>query len=399
MATATKAKASGGLAHKLWTGQVSYDFIGNRKIWYTFSAIVLVFCIAGLFVRGLDLGIEFKGGSKFQVDVPAVTDTTVSEYRDAALNSGVENLNPEVTTIGGSKVAVETRSLNADEQIAVRIALGDQAGIDSEDVAYDQIGASWGAQVTQKAGIALVVFLVLVSILIGLYFRYWKMALSAILCLFHDLIVTVGVYAWVGFTITPATLTGVLTILGYSLYDTVVVFDKVRENWAELEESRLTYAEAANKADNQVLMRSINTTIIGVLPVAALLFAGAFALGSGPLEDIGLALFVGMIAGAYSSIFLATPLLAQLKDLEPAVKEHTARVERRRTRSKRVQLAEQALQPGFRGQAADDDDEDDDEGASLVTITTDEAPEEPAPAKASTPRVQPKKVSRSQRKK
>jgi preprotein translocase subunit SecF len=188
--------------------------------------------------------------------------------------------------------------------------------------------------VTQKAIIALVVFVVLVFALIGLYFRHWKMALSAIVCLLHDLVVTVGVYALVGFSVTPATLTGVLTILGYSLYDTVVVFDKVRENWAETEDSRLTHAEAANLADNQVLMRSINTTVIGVLPVAALLFAGAFVLGSGPLEDIGLALFVGMLVGAYSSIFIATPLLSQLTDLDPKIKEHDDRVRRRRAKAK-----------------------------------------------------------------
>ncbi|MDR0991088.1 MAG: protein translocase subunit SecF, partial [Propionibacteriaceae bacterium] len=229
-------KPAGGLVHRLWTGQVSYDFVGNRKIWYGFSAFVLVICLLGLVIRGLDLGIEFKGGSKFQVNVSAVTDDTVGTFRDAVESSGVGNLSPTVTTVGSTRVSIETRSLDADEQIAVRTAIGQAAGVASEDVAYDQIGASWGQEVTTKAAWALVVFLVLVSALIWLYFRYGKMAISAIACLLHDLIVTVGVYAWVGFTVTPATLTGVLTILGYSLYDTVVVFDKVRENWNELDE-------------------------------------------------------------------------------------------------------------------------------------------------------------------
>jgi preprotein translocase subunit SecF len=173
---------------------------------------------------------------------------------------------------------------------------------------------------------------VLVSLLIWAYFRNYKMAIAAIVALVHDLIITVGVYALVGFTVTPATLIGVLTILGYSLYDTVVVFDKVRENTADLKNSRMTYSEAANAAVNQVLIRSINTTIIGVLPVAALTFAGAFILGTGPLKDLGLALLVGMIAGAYSSIFIAAPLLAQLQEAEPEMKEHRERLARRAQR-------------------------------------------------------------------
>ncbi len=189
---------------------------------------------------------------------------------------------------------------------------------------------SWGKQITQQAAIALVVFLVLVGLLIWIYFRDAKMSVAALLALGHDLVITIGVYALVGFTVTPATMIGVLTILGYSLYDTVVVFDKVRENVAAMETNKVTYTEAANHAVNQVLVRSLNTTIIGVLPVAAILFAGVFVLGSGPLEDLGLALFVGMIAGAYSSIFIATPLLAQLREREPEMTAHRERVERRR---------------------------------------------------------------------
>ena len=159
------------------------------------------------------------------------------------------------------------------------------------------------------------------------------MSVAALVALLHDLVLTVGIYALVGFTVTPATMIGVLTILGYSLYDTVVVFDRIRENIRELTNTRLTYSTAANSALNQVLVRSLNTTIIGVLPVAALLFAGAFILGKGPLKDLGLALFVGMIAGAYSSIFIATPMLAQMRESDPDMQEHRERLARRAARA------------------------------------------------------------------
>jgi preprotein translocase subunit SecF len=211
-------------------------------------------------------------------------------------------------------------------------------------VAYSLIGASWGGQITERALIALGVFITLVALVIGFYFRDVKMSAAALIALAHDLVLTIGIYALVGFTVTPATLIGVLTILGYSLYDTVVVFDKVRENVRDLRSSTTrTYSEAANLAVNQVLVRSINTTIIGVLPVAALLFTGAVILGEGPLKDLALALFVGMVAGAYSSIFIATPILAQMKEREPDMKKLTARVRARRAKeSQKERVAEPA---------------------------------------------------------
>jgi len=325
-----KTEPRQSLTHRLYTGDIAYNFIGRRKIWYTISAIALVISIAALLIRGLDLGIEFRGGSDFQVPT-AVTATTVTDYRQAVLATGVPSLDSTVvTTIGDSKVRVQTRSLSVSEQKTVRAAIATKAGKSSDEVAYQIIGASWGRQITQQAALALVVFLVLVALLIWIYFRDVKMSLAALGALLHDLIITVGIYALVGFTVTPATMIGVLTILGYSLYDTVVVFDKIRENVAAMEMDKRTYSEAANHAVNQVLVRSLNTTIIGVLPVAALLFAGVFVLGSGPLEDLGLALFVGMIAGAYSSIFIASPLLTQLRESEPEMKAHRERVERRR---------------------------------------------------------------------
>ncbi|GAA3605136.1 protein translocase subunit SecF [Microlunatus ginsengisoli] len=323
-----------GIGHRLYVGEVSYDFIGHRRIWYTVSAALMVISIAAVAIFGLKWGIEFSGGADFQVST-TVTSTTVDDFRTAIENSGVPNLQDStINTIGNNAVRVQTRTLDPTQEVPkVRSAIAEEAGTTSENVAYSLIGASWGGQITQKALIALGVFLVLVTLVIWAYFRNGKMSAAALIALGHDLVLTVGIYALVGFTVTPATLIGVLTILGYSLYDTVVVFDKVRENTRDIKSSTTrTYGEAANLAVNQVLVRSINTTIIGVLPVAALLFAGAFILGEGPLKDLALALFVGMISGAYSSIFIATPLLVQMKEREPDMQKLSHRVANRRAR-------------------------------------------------------------------
>jgi preprotein translocase subunit SecF len=326
------------IGHKLYTGEISYDFVGKRKIFYLISAALLVISLAAIPIRGLTLGIEFVGGADFQVGMQ-VNAQTVDQVREAVEDSGVPDLDDiEVTTIGDNTVRVQTRTLDAETEVPeVRKSIGEVAGVPGDDVTYSLIGASWGQQITQQAVIALFVFLGLVSLMIGVYFRNWKMSLTALTALIHDLILTVGIYALSGFTITPATLIGMLTILGYSLYDTVVVFDKVRENVRDIKSSTTrTYSEAANLAVNQVLVRSINTTVIGVLPVAALLFAGAFILGVGPLKDLSLALFVGMISGAYSSIFIATPLLAQLKEREPDMKKLAARIAARRSKQEKA---------------------------------------------------------------
>ena len=329
-----------GFAHRLYTGDLSFDFVGRRKTWYIATAVVLTICILGIALRGLNLGIEFRGGADFQAPTQ-VTAQTVDEVRSAVEQVGLpDNDELTVTTVGDNTVRVQTRSLNVDEVAQVKQAIADRLGISIDDVAYSLIGASWGQQITQQALIALAVFLALVMVLIWAYFRDFKMSISAIVALLHDLLVTIGVYAIVGFSVTPATMIGVLTILGYSLYDTVVVFDKIRENVVDITKSRFTYSQQANLAVNQVLIRSVNTTIIGVLPVAALLFTGAFILQTGPLKDLGLALFVGMVAGAYSSIFNATPLLADMRESEPEMKEHRARLARRAARGKdRVEVA------------------------------------------------------------
>jgi preprotein translocase subunit SecF len=357
------------IGHRLYTGEVSYDFIGHRRRWYIVSAILIGVSILALLVRGLDFGIEFKGGADFKAGT-TVTAQTVDSMKDALRNSGVPNLDDStVNTIGNNQVRVQTRTLDPTEEVPkVRSAIANEVGIPPDQVAYSLIGASWGGQITERALIALGVFLALVALVIGIYFRDAKMSAAALIALGHDLILTIGIYALVGFTVTPATLIGVLTILGYSLYDTVVVFDKVRENVRDLRSSTArTYSEAANLAVNQVLVRSINTTIIGVLPVLALLFAGAVILGEGPLKDLALALFVGMVSGAYSSIFIATPLLAQMKEREPDMKKLAARVRARRVKEaqkERVSTAPAAV-PTTAPEAADVAEETEPSNAEL----------------------------------
>jgi preprotein translocase subunit SecF len=324
----------GRIGHQLYTGEISYDFVARRRRWYLISAVLIATSLIALFGRGLSWGIEFSGGADFRA-VTTVTATTVPDMRAALEESGVPELDEaEINTIGSNEVRVQTRTLNPTTEVPkVRAAIAEEAGIPPDQVAYSLIGASWGAQITERALIALGVFLLLVTLVIWAYFRNWKMSLAALVALLHDLVLTIGIYALVGFTVTPATVIGVLTILGYSLYDTVVVFDKVRENVRDLTTSNTrTYREAANLALNQVLVRSINTTVIGVLPVAALLFAGAIILGEGPLKDLALALFVGMMAGAYSSIFIAVPFLCQLKEREPDMQRLAKRVAARRAK-------------------------------------------------------------------
>jgi preprotein translocase subunit SecF len=327
----TRKRAS--LAHRLYTGDISYDFVAKRRRWYVISGVALLISIVALLVNGLNWGIEFRGGVDFQAPV-SVTSTTVSDVRAAIEGlhlSGQDDVS--VTTIGDSQVRVQTQPLSPEEVTKVKETIATVVGGAPTSVAYSQIGASWGQQITTQALIALGVFLVLVMGLIWIYFREFKMSVAGIVALIHDLVITIGIYALVGFTVTPATMIGILTILGYSLYDTVVVFDKIRENTKDLTNSRLTYSQAANTALNQVLVRSLNTTIIGVLPVAALLFTGWFILGTGPLKDLGLALFVGMIAGAYSSIFIATPLLTQMREADPDMVEHRERLAHRKVRT------------------------------------------------------------------
>ena len=326
----------GEIGARLYRGDVSIDFVGRRRTWYLVSLAIVVIALGGLLLRGLNFGIEFRGGVEFQskFDNPSAQ---VERINQAVVDTGIEAAaNPVVVASNNDSVRVQTEPLTDDETTIIQQTLVD---LGSTEVSSSSIGPTWGRAIAQKALTGLLVFVVLVVLFIWAYFREWRMSVAAIVALAHDLIITVGVYALTGFEVTPATVTGLLTILGYSLYDTVVVFDKVRENTRAIAAStRRTYAEAANLAVNQTLVRSINTSLAALLPVGAILYVGTFQLGSGPLKDLALALFVGMAAGAYSSIFIATPLLAQLKMREPAMRAQAKRVASRRNTDKRAAM-------------------------------------------------------------
>ncbi|MBD5787585.1 protein translocase subunit SecF [Cellulosimicrobium terreum] len=312
----------------LYTGRRSYNIVGRRKRYFLAAIIAVVLSLGVIGVRvagdGLNLGIEFRGGSEFTVS--SVSDTDQQPAIDAVAAVAPEEV-PRVTTVGGSTVRVQTAELTQDQVQDVASGLADAYGVAVSEVTSAFIGPTWGQDVSQKALVGLVVFLLLVSLVMTVYFRNWRMAAAAVIALFHDLVLTIGIYALIGWEITPATVIGVLTILAYSIYDTVVVFDKVRENTAGvLDQTRSTYAERANLAVNQTMVRSINTSVVALLPVAGILFIGAFLLGAGTLRDIALALFVGMAVGAYSSIFLATPLEVAFREREQPIRDHTAKI-------------------------------------------------------------------------
>lgn len=309
------------IGNDLYTGKRSFDFVGRRWLWYTIGIGLVVLAVVITIARGgFVFGIEFRGGSEFRVSQPAVLEEQVAlDTANAVV--GVAS-NPKVTIVGGDSVRVQTEQLTPEETNELRDSLANAYDVPVSQVTSSFIGATWGQDVTSQALRALVAFLVLVSIVLALYFRTWKMSLAALVALLHDVIVTVGLYGVLGFEITPAAVIGFLTVLGYSLYDTVVVFDKVRENTTEVgSDSTRTFAELVNLAVNQTLVRSINTSVVAVLPVAGILFIGSLLLGAGTLRDIALALFIGLIAGTYSSVFLAAPLYVHLRENEPETKK------------------------------------------------------------------------------
>ncbi|MDO5701303.1 MAG: protein translocase subunit SecF [Bowdeniella nasicola] len=317
--------------NQLYTGERSYPIVQKRKLWFTIA--ILAMALSGLVVAtiGLNPGIEFRGGTEFTIS--GTTTTSGDPARDILKSKGVEEP-PRVSTVGGTTVRVQTENLplatgqtSGEALREVSDELADAYEVPENAVTANSVGPSWGADVSKKALQGLVTFLVLVTIVMAAYFRAWRMGLAAILALIHDVIVTIGIYALVGFEVTPASVIGLLTILGYSLYDTVVVFDKVRENAAGLyDQWDHTYEEAANLAVNQTLVRSINTSIVGILPVASILFVGAVLLGAGTLRDIALALFIGMIISTVSSIMIATPLEVAFRSREERIRQHTVQV-------------------------------------------------------------------------
>jgi preprotein translocase subunit SecF len=350
------------LGNDLYTGKKSIDFVGRKWLWYSGSGLIVLLAVLGLYFQGLNMGIEFEGGAQYRVTLPAdqVTQDNADQLREAVAATGIEGASsPVVTTTGENGIIVQTKQLNSADSQEVVDTILQTVGASPSDMSQDEIGASWGQDVAKRSLTGLVVFLVLVVLFIWAYFREWKMSVAALVALAHDVLITVGVYALSGFEVSPATVTGILTILGFSLYDTVVVFDKVRENTKNLRSTHMTYAEAANLAVNQTLVRSINTSIVALLPVGAILYVGAVQLGNGSLKDLALALFVGMAAGTYSSIFIATPLLVHMKQGEKANMD----IERRLASKRRHEADRYASVPVFTEdmavQAGHDDDTDD----------------------------------------
>jgi preprotein translocase subunit SecF len=314
----------GSLGNRLYRGEVSYEIVGRRRRWAAIFGIVLLLSALGLAVRGLHFSVDFKGGS-----VITVPSSTLSSDRVAAIAStdGVPAPTVQVQQIvgGGRQVTVTTTTIDSKTQQQLTTDLAKSAGVPENKITVEQVGASWGHDISKQAIEALLVFLVLLAVYLAIFFE-WKMALAALASLINVIVITVGVYAWSGLEVSPSTVVGFLTILGYAMYDAVVVFDKVKENKRQLvDQAKMGYGAAANLAVNQTLVRSLNTSLIALIPVAALLFGGTISQAA-VLQDLALALLVGIGAGTVSSILVATPTLVWLKELEPAVRAQEQRL-------------------------------------------------------------------------
>lgn len=311
-----------GLGGRLYTGEKSIDIIGKKKRWYAFSGLLIILSIGALTLQGLHLGIEFKGGASYTV---TKSGADLKLAQEAVAQAGIPG-EPIVQSIGTDKVRVQTGSLTNAQSSALQDALASKYGVTVDNIDTQIIGPSWGKEITRKALYGLIGFIVVVLLYLAMAFEP-KMAISAIIAVIHDVFITVGIYALVGFDVTPATVIGFLTILGYSLYDTVVVFDKIRENTRSITATgKSTFSDAANLGVNQTIIRSFNTSLIALLPVGSILFVGAGLLGAGTLKDLSLALFIGLATGTYSSIFIAPPILATLREREPAMQALAKRV-------------------------------------------------------------------------
>jgi preprotein translocase subunit SecF len=314
-----------GLGARLYSGETSFNIVGRAKRWYIVSSLFVLVSIGTLATQGLQLGIEFKGGSAYTFTSAT---TTVEQARTAIEGSGFSG-ELIVQKIGDDKIRLQTGALETAEADGIQRAITSSFNVQAGDIDTQIIGPSWGAEITKKALYGLIAFLIVIMIFLSMTFNS-KMAISAIIAVVHDVLITVGIYALVGFDVTPASVIGFLTILGYSLYDTVVVFDKVNENTRSItSSSKQTFSQATNLAVNQTIVRSINTTVTSLLPVASILIIGGALLGAGTLKDIALALFIGMLVGAYSSVFIAPAILAQLREKEPAMMALAKRVQAR----------------------------------------------------------------------
>jgi preprotein translocase subunit SecF len=322
----------------LYHERTNFDFLHRKWRWALLSGIVLLAGLGGLLVNGLNLGIDFTGGTVWELTTKQAPSTP--DLRSTVQKLGVKD--PKIVIVGTKGVRLQGQNLPRAKQDQITTALAKYGGVTRADVSVSDVGPTWGNTVSSKALRALVIFFLVIALYLSLRFTI-KMAIAAIIAVVHDIAVTVGVYAITGFEVTPATVIAFLTILGFSLYDTVVVFDKIRENERLVgTTNNVTYTDMANTSLNQVLMRSLNTSFVALLPVASLLVVGVWIYGALALRDFGLALFVGLLTGAYSSIFVATPILAWLKEREPKHRAVAARVETR---------AQRAAAPEYQGEA------------------------------------------------
>ncbi len=318
--------------HRLYHGETTFDFVGRRKIGFMISGIIIVLSIVSLAFRGLNLGIDFEGGVAWELSASKLTSDGAKQILSA---NDINTTDAKVQTLSsasGERLRIQVGSQPTEVQSKVREELASKAGVDLQEVSLNSVSATWGSEITDKAIRALVIFFIAITIYISLRFE-WKMAVGALGAVLHDVLISVGVYSIFGFEVTPATVIAFLTILGFSLYDTIVVFDKVHENTKRMGGGRYTYSDIVNLSMNQVLMRSLNTSLAAVLPVLSLLVVGSWMLGAIALQDFALALLVGLITGSYSSIFIATPILAMLKEREPRYRAARQRLERQAGRA------------------------------------------------------------------
>jgi preprotein translocase subunit SecF len=304
-----------GMIGRLYRGETTFNFVGRRWWGFGISIAFVVVTVVSLFAQGLNLGIDFKGGVAWEVPAATITIEDVRTILDA---NEIPTSDAKIQILNGAegqRIRAQVGEISTETRTVVQAALSVKAGVDVQEVSVASVSSSWGRNITEKAVRALLTFFVIVSMYIAWRFE-WKMAIAAILAMMHDVLISVGVYAVFGFSVTPATVIAFLTILGFSLYDTIVVFDKVHENTTRYSASKVSYGDIINVSMNQVLMRSINTSLAAVLPVLSLLVLGSWIMGAIALQEFALALLVGMLLGAYSSIYIATPLLAVFKGRE-----------------------------------------------------------------------------------
>jgi preprotein translocase subunit SecF len=358
------------LGRTIYSGQLSVDFIDKRRRWFIMAVVIFLAAIAAIGFRGLNLGIEFKGGADFTIPN---AQCSVPEARSAA--QGLVSGQPIVTISAAGTMRVQTEPLTPDQARTVTAQLGQACGVAPETIKSQVVGPTWGGEISAKALQGVVIFLVLVMLFLSVYFD-WRMAIGALVALVFDLVTTLGVYALTGLEVTPATVIGLLTILAYSLYDTVVVFDKIKENTRNITgQSVLTFAEATNIGVNQTVIRSINTSIVAILPVLAIIVIGGFFLGAGTLLDLAVVLAIGLAAGTFSSIFIAAPVLVEIRQRQPEIRALESRVHARRS------------QAAAKAPTAED-----------VVVEVDDAPVEQMSRRAErASRQQPKRAPRSRR--